>query len=331
MLKIKYYKLLPGGNATILVEDQNFSPEQRVELAKKLMHQDSLCAEQVGFIRFATSECPDIKLEMMGGEFCGNACRAFGALLALENKMTAIDIDTKTAPNTRADSNPDSLKASLQNKISLQSEEGSYYQCSIQSSGVSDFVELRAFVPKNQALACAAVVSVGVPLNNAPVIKNGIKQLDAGVFLVELSGILHLLLDEKIHNNQTIQNAQGVTLNLIEEAAQWRARFKLNDHEAVGVIWCNMDIKAPSITPVVWVKAMNVAHLETACASGSLALALHLKQQQLELGQHQQEQQWAIMQPSASVLKVNLPTTELDSRAWLEGVVNLVSFGSAFL
>ena len=40
-----------------------------------------LSGEQVGFVRFASPSEPTPRLDMMGGEFCLNATRAFAALL----------------------------------------------------------------------------------------------------------------------------------------------------------------------------------------------------------------------------------------------------------
>lgn len=70
----------PAGNKTAIVRGE-FSSEERLELAKKILKEEK--AEQVGF------EVPpinggDCRLEMMGGEFCGNAVRAFAYLKASE-------------------------------------------------------------------------------------------------------------------------------------------------------------------------------------------------------------------------------------------------------
>lgn len=70
----------PAGNMTAIVRGE-FGNEKRVELAKQILQQEK--AEQVGF------EVPpvnggDCRLEMMGGEFCGNAVRAFAYLKASE-------------------------------------------------------------------------------------------------------------------------------------------------------------------------------------------------------------------------------------------------------
>ena len=70
----------PAGNITAFVLDP-VPPELRTEVAKGLLRLPELGAEQVAFI------CPprgdaDGRIEMSGGEFCGNAIRAFGLLVA---------------------------------------------------------------------------------------------------------------------------------------------------------------------------------------------------------------------------------------------------------
>ena len=70
----------PAGNITLFVLDP-VPRAERPALAARLMALPGLQAEQVGFL------CPPQgggqgRLEMAGGEFCGNAARAFGILLA---------------------------------------------------------------------------------------------------------------------------------------------------------------------------------------------------------------------------------------------------------
>ena len=67
MAKIHYVD--PAGNMTAIVRGE-FDAEKRVELAKSIMQQEK--AEQVGF-ETAPVNGGDCRLEMMGGEFCGNA------------------------------------------------------------------------------------------------------------------------------------------------------------------------------------------------------------------------------------------------------------------
>lgn len=73
----------PAGNITLFVLDP-VEPADRPALAEKLMRGlPELAIEQVGF------RCPpppglDGRMEMAGGEFCGNATRAYGFLIARE-------------------------------------------------------------------------------------------------------------------------------------------------------------------------------------------------------------------------------------------------------
>ena len=70
----------PAGNITIFVLDP-VEKSARAAIAEKIMAIPSLKAEQVGYA------CPaeagvDGHMEMMGGEFCGNATRAYGMYIA---------------------------------------------------------------------------------------------------------------------------------------------------------------------------------------------------------------------------------------------------------
>ena len=70
----------PAGNITVFVLD-DVALENRPAVAKAIMKKGWLHCEQVGFV------CPprfggDGRFEMMGGEFCGNATRAYGMYLA---------------------------------------------------------------------------------------------------------------------------------------------------------------------------------------------------------------------------------------------------------
>jgi diaminopimelate epimerase len=74
----------PAGNVTIIV----LSPVEtylRPTISKFLLHDKKYGAEQVGFMT-TPSQGAMARLEMMGGEFCGNAARAFGLYVANKNR-----------------------------------------------------------------------------------------------------------------------------------------------------------------------------------------------------------------------------------------------------
>ena len=83
----KIYHILradPAGNITVFVLD-DVPLDERPQVAKAIMKKAWLRCEQVGFI------CPpqqggDGRMEMAGGEFCGNATRAYGAWLAKQQQ-----------------------------------------------------------------------------------------------------------------------------------------------------------------------------------------------------------------------------------------------------
>lgn len=80
MRALRFYKISPGGNPTILILDPVPSHE-RVAVAQRLLAEDHLQAEQVGYLDLTADP---VRLDMMGGEFCGNACRAAALVMLYE-------------------------------------------------------------------------------------------------------------------------------------------------------------------------------------------------------------------------------------------------------
>ena len=81
-MKLNILRADPAGNITLFVLDP-VERGQRGKIAEQLMAIEEFHAEQVGFYCPPTGEA-DGHMEMMGGEFCGNATRAFGMLIAKE-------------------------------------------------------------------------------------------------------------------------------------------------------------------------------------------------------------------------------------------------------
>lgn len=82
-MELNFVKMNPAGNTTIFIFDQLPNPIHG-KVAQYLMKADCLCADQVAFIEKAKSPSATVRLQMMGGEFCGNALRALAALLFLK-------------------------------------------------------------------------------------------------------------------------------------------------------------------------------------------------------------------------------------------------------
>jgi len=80
----------PAKNITVFVLDPVENPADRAVLARAILAEERLKAEQVGFVSppaFGTA--PSLwHLEMAGGEFCGNAARCFGLYAAKTQGLT---------------------------------------------------------------------------------------------------------------------------------------------------------------------------------------------------------------------------------------------------
>ncbi|MGE4442478.1 MAG: hypothetical protein AB7D27_13465 [Desulfomicrobium sp.] len=155
MRTLRFYKASPGGNATILILDPVPAGE-RARIAGQLMDAGHLQAEQVGFLDMGASPP---RLDMMGGEFCGNACRAAAAVMAVEG----VGLSRR--------------EAELGGRLSV--------------SGVEEPVVLR--------VVNGGECWVRMPLPGSGSAREGVSGLEPGIGLVRLPGITHLCLDETRH------------------------------------------------------------------------------------------------------------------------------------
>jgi len=81
MTEAAFVKASPTQNVTVLVESP-VPRELQAETAAKLLAYDGVGGEQVGFLEKPTVPGAQLRLQMMGGEFCGNATMSVGAYLA---------------------------------------------------------------------------------------------------------------------------------------------------------------------------------------------------------------------------------------------------------
>lgn len=78
MPALTFSKWSSGGNTTLFLHDTGAGPREQAAWARAVLDPEVLGAEQAGCVSTG-----DRSLRMAGGEFCVNASRAFGALLAL--------------------------------------------------------------------------------------------------------------------------------------------------------------------------------------------------------------------------------------------------------
>jgi diaminopimelate epimerase len=81
-MELEIVRADPAGNVTVFVMNPPDDAESRAAAVRAILDDSALQAEQVGFVM--PPQPPDNlwTLEMMGGEFCGNASRSFGLLVA---------------------------------------------------------------------------------------------------------------------------------------------------------------------------------------------------------------------------------------------------------
>ena len=93
---MRLYYADPAGNITAMVQSP-IAPGDRVRVAKAILALGR--AEQVGFLTEPILG-GDCRLEMMGGEFCGNAARSLGYLTALTRQETGpVSYTMPTSPS----------------------------------------------------------------------------------------------------------------------------------------------------------------------------------------------------------------------------------------
>ncbi len=288
-MRLPFAKYLPGGNPTILVPGESVPAGALPALAARLMSPLHLGAEQVGAL-FTGAGTPH--LEMMGGEFCVNASRAAAHELAERGFLRPVSFLAEPA---------------LAGWLSV--------------SGLTEPALVAAAPTLRTLAACRAHLDAhglpGTPPTppdeeysfcgaRIPLEGATIERPEPGRALVRLPGICHLLLDARIH---------PLPSEPFTAAEAERSRFDLNAEPAAGVIWCAESSLGPSITPLVRVAATGSTHLETACGSASLALAL-ARGASLPVGQ-----------PSGESLDIDLGA----EHAWVSGRVVCIARGETWV
>lgn len=85
-MKLNFVKLNPTRNITILVTDP-VSRERHAAIAEQLMDGECIGGEQVGYVEETAMPGARARLQMMGGEFCGNASMSLAAWIAHQDGL----------------------------------------------------------------------------------------------------------------------------------------------------------------------------------------------------------------------------------------------------
>lgn len=248
----RLFDCYPGGNPTFIAFNKQIQPEGYSD-AGKIVMADFPHFEQGGFLNPSHSGDAAIRLQMSGGEFCGNASRSAAALF----------ID-------------DYLK-------NREFQEISNYSLVKENNGIFEFPLETS--PGNKILSARVTpthdgydVQISLDMKLAGMTSShriSVDNREVDVNLVTMDGISHVLIpavEVPFPNNDKDR--------LADIAAQIRSALNLNDLPAVGAIWHSDVIRWPGslemvrIEPVVWVREINTCIHETSCGSGSMAFAI---------------------------------------------------------
>ncbi|WP_369903539.1 diaminopimelate epimerase [Bacillus manliponensis] len=100
--EIDFIKFNPTQNMTILVKT-NYPIEEYKHIASKIMSYNSVYAEQVGFIEKPIHNKAAARLQMAGGEFCGNACMSLATFIASKRGLEHNDLEEISLESSGAD------------------------------------------------------------------------------------------------------------------------------------------------------------------------------------------------------------------------------------
>ena len=336
MLSYSFSKLIPGGNPTIILHDPDIPDGTLPGLSARLMHPMHLHAEQVGALYSGQAhewspdqpDWPLPRLEMMGGEFCVNATRAAAFCLTRQGSLPRLAMPEGETPvwhgalqvsgmaePVRVLASADA--ASLDRAMEMPVSAGGGWKLEGKPAGTN-----RMAGEEPARLFCAALVSCADAV---------CRQVQKGVSLVDLPGMSHLLVDMDRHPLPDLDDGSWK-----RESAAWRTLCGLTDSPASGVVWYKAEGEAYRIWPAVEVKATASEHLESACGSASLALALTCAMPRTADAAAPLENagEFTVVQPSGESLRVRLqrePSSGAFLRtAWISGPVLLAARGDVF-
>ena len=205
MTSYSFYKMSPSGNTTVLIKNKDsMDARYRALISNKILDPLHLGGEQVGVVSYLEDGTP--RLDMMGGEFCGNATRSVLALLLFE--------DSK----------------------SLKSIGENHWECHLSVSGVNEKV-------KGECFKEGSKINTKVYLSTKNHVEE--KLLDGyKVFVAYLSGITHVILNEphfKFRKDNYVEFSKHVrdSLELQNESAVGLIFVQKNDNGVFidPVVW----------------------------------------------------------------------------------------------
>ena len=95
-MELQFVKVSPNENMTLLIESP-VPRNQHLAVAKALIAYGSVYAEQAGYIEEPENKAACARLQMMAGEFCGNATASLAAYLCATTDRTDFNLEVSGA------------------------------------------------------------------------------------------------------------------------------------------------------------------------------------------------------------------------------------------
>ena len=245
-MRIRYVPADPAGNLTALVLTP-VAQEQRASIAARLMRAAGM--EQAAFIDEESLLSPLPRMDMMGGEFCGNATRAFGLYAARRRNLGEHELLVRVSGarepvRVTLDRVRDRAFAHMPLPIALETISVAF--------PAGDGIEIDAYAcPAADSGENAPRQAHRPACPNCNPDRRETRRLNVPV--VRMEGIAHAVL---LHTPPSPALAQAVLQAMPSEDAQ-------------GVLFTT----GKRMTPLVHVAATGTSVWESSCGSGSVALA----------------------------------------------------------
>ncbi len=236
--KIEYLLADPSGNITLFVLSP-VQPAAYMNLAERLLADCSLNAEQVGFL---LQDDNGWRLQMAGGEFCGNASRCFAAWLvrngqAPEGKDFSIHVSGCREPLT--------ARVWFAEDVT-------------EADGINDEADNKAGITVNSHYFTYVTVSLPQRIRHLSDTALG------NISIVEFDGITHVVLwKHKANERSALADLK---------TAQKICRSMKAGVDCLGLLYYDENEKI-SLRPLVYVESINSLRWENSCGSGTCALA----------------------------------------------------------
>ena len=206
-MEVKFIKASPTENMTLLIETP-VAREKQLAVAERLIAYGSVYAEQAGYIEEAENPTAEKRLQMMAGEFCGNASLSLAAWLA---KKKNLPIGEKTEITLEVSGAEELVRCEIE-------RETEHRFLGRVAMPLPQCIEMRAFTLDDERIELTAVVFAGITHILVPVSlwgENAAKKAEraARVWAKELPPVFGLLLfDEKEKSLKPLVAVEDVSL-----------------------------------------------------------------------------------------------------------------------